>query len=293
MLKQIHKNIYLAGGKNNGRFPFSNSVLIKDRITALIDTGCGINVMKALKKELKPEIVILSHSHPDHCSGAGLFSPERIYSPYESKETIGDLNLMANRFISPALHNAWISFIKQATEFIEFKAGHSFGANHVFDLGNTIIEAVHAPGHINDHYCFYLPNEKIMLTTDIDFTSFGPWYANPESDIDKFIHSIGKIRSYAIKTTISSHKGIIRRKIQEKFDRFLACFQKRDEMIMQFLRIPRSLEDFTEKALIYHKYSSRTPILKHWETGMITKHLQRLISKNLVQRKEGMFFRTF
>ena len=77
-LKEVDKNIYLVEGKNEGRFPFCHSVLITDRITALIETGCGRNRLADIEKEFSPDMVIYSHGHPDHCAGSSFFPPERL-----------------------------------------------------------------------------------------------------------------------------------------------------------------------------------------------------------------------
>lgn len=291
MLEEVHKNIYLVRGTNEGRFPFSCSLLIKDKITALIDAGCGMEILKALDREFAPEIVILTHAHPDHCSGSSFFPAEKLWGPVESRETTGALSRMARRFIESHLHEEWISFMRECVKFNDFNVGHFFGRGHVFDFGGIVMEAVYAPGHTVDHYCFYFPNEKTMLTTDIDFTSFGPWYGNPESDIDQFINSIDSVRNYELNVVISSHLGVIREGIQDRFANFLNVFGERDRKILEFLNEPRSIEEFVENALIYQKYPYRSSILRWWELKMIKKHLDRFVSGGLVERVEDKFVR--
>ena len=291
MLKKVDKNIFLVEGKNKGRFPFCHSVLITDKITALIETGCGRNRLVDIEKEFAPDMVIYSHGHPDHCAGSSLFPPERLWGPEECKETNGDIPRMAERFVKPDLKGDWMSFMRETPELRDFKAGNFFCRTHVFDFGDTVMEAVFAPGHTDDHYCFYLPHEKIMLTTDIDLTSFGPWYANPESKIDVFLDSIERLKSYNIETVISSHLGVIRDNISERLDQFLSVFKERDEKILEFLSSSRSMEDFVEEALIYQKYPFATTILRFFEAGMISKHLKRLMSKGLAKKKDERFLR--
>jgi glyoxylase-like metal-dependent hydrolase (beta-lactamase superfamily II) len=289
MLKQVTENIFFVEGKSNGRFPFCHSVLIRDRITALIETGCGRDVLKEIDKEFSPDMVVYSHAHPDHCAGSSFFPAEKLWGPEEHKETTGTMRRMAERLVEPGLIEDWLSLMTGVPQLQDFMVGNYFGDGHIFDLGNTKMEAVHAPGHTDDHYCFYLPNEKIMLTTDIDFTSFGPWYANPESDIDTFIDSIERLRRYDIETVLSSHLGVIENGIGEKFDQFLAVFEERDEKILEFLSSPRSIEDFVEEALIYHSYPYGESILRFFEAQMDEKHIKRLISRGLVREVDGKF----
>ena len=289
MLKQVTENIYLVEGKSNGRFPFCHSVLIRDRITVLIETGCGREILKEIEREFSPDMVIYSHAHPDHCAGSSMFPAERLWGPVESRETTGNIRRMAERFVKQGIRGDWISFMTEVAELRDFNVGNYFEHDHVFDFGDTVMEAIHAPGHTDDHYCFYFPHEKIMLTTDIDLTSFGPWYGNPESSIDSFIESIERVKSYDIKTVVSSHLGVIRNGIEEGFDRFLDVFRERDEVILGFLSSSRSIEDFVEQALIYQKYPYRPSILRFFEAQMIDKHLKRLVSKGLVEMKDGRY----
>ena len=291
MLKQVTKNIYLVEGKSNGRFPFCHSVLIRDRITALIETGCGREVLKEIEKEFSPDMVIFSHMHPDHCAGSSVFPPERLWGPMESKETTGNIRRMSERLVKKDIRGDWIFYMTRVPELRDFSVGNYFQNKHVFDFGDSVMEAVHAPGHTDDHYCFYFPNEKIMLTTDIDFTSFGPWYGNPESDIDSFIDSIDRVKGYDMEIVISSHMGVIKNGIGEGFDRFLNMFQKRDEQILDFLNSPRSIEDFVERALIYQKYPYAASILRFFEAQMAEKHLQRLVSRGLITKENDKFAR--
>jgi glyoxylase-like metal-dependent hydrolase (beta-lactamase superfamily II) len=291
MLKHVTKNIYLVEGKSSGRFPFCHCVLIRDRKTALIETGCGREILKEIEKNYSPDMVIFSHIHPDHCAGSSVFPPERLWGPVESKGITGNMRRMAERLVTKGLGGDWIYYMTKIPELEDFSVGNHFVNKHVFDFGDTVMEAIHAPGHTDDHYCFYLPNEKIMLTTDIDFTSFGPWYGNPESDIDSFIDSINQVQGYDIKTIISSHRGVIKDGISQGFDQFLNAFKTRDEQILDFLDSPRSIKDFVEKALIYMKYPYAASILRFFEAQMTEKHLNRLISKGLVRKEDDRFVR--
>ena len=290
-MEEVGKNIYLIPGTNNGNFPFSHSVLITDRINVLIDAGCGAETLKTLQKSLSLHMIIYSHAHPDHCSGCGSFPDESLWGPREHRDSTGNLEKMAARFTVPELQPNWISYWRESVGFQEFRASRFYDGDHLFDFGTITMKPVRVPGHCDDHYCFYLPNEKIMLTTDIDFTPFGPWYANPEADIDLFMDSINRIRRHDIETVISSHRGVIRKDIDRCFREFLGIFEARENKILEFLSTPRSMEDFVEAALIYGTYPRyRGLILRFWEKQMISKHLHRLLRKGMIGKKDGKFY---
>jgi glyoxylase-like metal-dependent hydrolase (beta-lactamase superfamily II) len=287
-MEEIAGGIYLIPGENEGRFPYSHSILIRDDITALIDTGCGIDTLKEVEESFRPDMVIYSHAHPDHCSGSYLFPSERLWGPREHGESTGILDRMAERLITPEIHGEWIAFMKDVAGFRDFRAGNFFSDGHLFNFGKTVMEAVHTPGHLDDHYCFYLPRERVMLSTDIDFTSFGPWYGNPESNIDEFIRSMNRIRTYDMEAVVSSHMGVIREGIGEGLDAFLDVFEERDREILAFLDAPRSIHDFVQEALIYRGYPLLEGILRFFEEQMVLKHLARLKAAGKV-RMSGAF----
>ena len=55
--------IYFIQGKNNGKVPYSNALLIKD---ILIDTGISPLYLKKLQHKFNLNTVIFSHWHDDH-----------------------------------------------------------------------------------------------------------------------------------------------------------------------------------------------------------------------------------
>jgi glyoxylase-like metal-dependent hydrolase (beta-lactamase superfamily II) len=234
-------------------------------------------------------MVIYSHGHIDHCFGAHRLSPDVLWGPEEGKGVTGNIDLMAERFVGRERTDLWLPEIVGKMGFNGFETKHFYGDGQIFRLGETVIKAVHAPGHTNDHYCFYFPVEKIMYTSDIDFRPFGPWYGNLESDIDLFVDSINRVRKFKIDRAVSSHEGLVDDCIEDAFDRFLSVFQKREEKILNFLREPRSMQDFIEAALIYRHYPNRTHLLRFFESEMIRKHLERLISKGMVIEDKGKY----
>ncbi len=291
MMEEIRRNIFFIEGEEKGRFPFSHSILIEDGINVLIDAGCGLSRLGAIQEHLRLDMVIYSHAHTDHCSGCWTFPRETVWGPAEWSSATGDLHQMARRFIPPAFQEDWIAFIRDEVGFKEFRPGRIFRRNQTFDFGKIKMETVYTPGHCQDHYCFYFPDQKLMLTTDIDLTPFGPWYGNPESDIDDFIASIEKLKGYDIETAVSSHRGVITDGLDALFDQFLEAFGARDRKILDFLRSPRSIDDFVAAALIYGRYPYRESVLKCWERQMIAKHLKRLERQGLVAETEGRYAR--
>ncbi|MBU7015962.1 MAG: MBL fold metallo-hydrolase [Theionarchaea archaeon] len=277
--QHITEYIALIKGKNNGRFPFSHSILIEDDVTALIDTGCGIETLKSLKSA---DIIVNSHSHPDHTAGNWIFPECPLIVPEEDRDINSNVRKLSRRYAGEELAGVWRAFVSQFMDFKDAVPTKTFCDESVLDFGETKLLAVYTPGHTLGHYCFFERKEKILFSFDIDFTGFGPWYGHIESDIKSFKMSIERVRNLGPRIVVSSHRGIIKEGIEDEFDRFVEIFQKRDERLLNFLEKEKEFEEIVDEALIYRDFSFHPQLLKYWEGWMIQKHLRGLIDKGLV-----------
>ena len=218
-LEAITDHIFLVQGKNNGRFPYSHSILILDEDIVLVDTGCGIEPLKKLRKEYDVSYVINSHTHPDHSAGNWMFKDTPIYVPEEGFETSGDLVALSRRFVNKELAQEWRKFVKETMNFKNCKPTNCYNDRTMFKFGKTTFKPIYTPGHTKDHYCFYEPREKLLFSFDYDLTSF-PWYGHRESSIPEFRESVKKLKFLSPKIVVSSHRGVSAEDIDAEFDRF-------------------------------------------------------------------------
>jgi glyoxylase-like metal-dependent hydrolase (beta-lactamase superfamily II) len=139
-MEEIRENTFFVRGEGNGRFPFSHSVLIKDGINVLFDTGCGVSRLQAIQEDLPLDMVIYSHAHTDHCSLCWTFPPEIVCGPEQWSSATGDLPQMARRFIPPEFQEDWIAFMRDQAGFKDFRPGRIFRSNQTFDFGSIKME---------------------------------------------------------------------------------------------------------------------------------------------------------
>jgi len=292
MLIQIAPSIYLVEGEGEGRFPFSHSILIRDKITALVDTGCGVRRLERIREQYRPDLVLNSHTHPDHTAGNWLFDGVPLVVPREGFGTSGQLLKLSERFTEPGeLAERWRSFVRETMGFRDLRPTRAYENGDHMRFGAVELVAVHTPGHDTDHYCLFEPRRKILFSFDIDLASFGPWYGCPESDIGQFEASVRRVQALRPRLVVSSHLGIISDRIDERFEAYLSIIPRRDEQILRFLSQERRLEEIVDQALIYGSYPYAPELLRYWEGQMVQKHLRRLMDRGLVRESDGAYIR--
>ena len=283
-LIKIIPGLYLVPGEGEGRFPFAHSLLVEGETRALLDTGAGIERLRRLRDDpaLPLDMVISSHSHPDHSAGNWLFSGLPLYAPMQAADSFGRLEPLSERLAKPGpLAAAWIQYISQHLGFRDAPPTHTFDDGHSFDFGGPQggieLLAVHTPGHTVDHTCFFEPTHGVLLSFDIDLTSFGPWYGHRESDVAQFKASIRRIMALEPRVVVSSHKGVIRDDIQARLARFLGVFDEREEKIRGLLAAGHSVADMVDLSPIYGGHPYAPDIMRYWEEQMIIKHVESLL----------------
>jgi glyoxylase-like metal-dependent hydrolase (beta-lactamase superfamily II) len=275
-LRQLVPGLFLLEAEKDGRFPYSHSFVVRGEVELLIDAGCGLERLRELRRVWRPDRLLISHSHPDHCAGAWLFPDAEIISPRERSDSFWRFGPQGIRFAGPDHAALWRAFVSDAMGIREFVATRHFGHGDLIDAGGITLECHHAPGHTDDHYVLFEPHRGIAFTFDIDLSSFGPWYGHVESDIDRFLSSIALVAALEPRMLLSSHKGVITEDIEGRLRAFAAVVESRDRCILELLGRPRRIVELIEASPIYGGRAYAPGVLDYWEGQMIAKHLERL-----------------
>ncbi|MFX1565431.1 MAG: MBL fold metallo-hydrolase [Promethearchaeota archaeon] len=287
-LEPITDQIFLVQGENEGRFPRAHSFLIMSEETVLIDTGCGISRLEALKREFEIDCIINSHTHPDHSAGNWVFQDLRIFVPQETFSTSGDLIGLSYRFVGDVLAPIWRHFAQTHMGFQNCRPTHSYNENTPFHFGEIVLTPLFTPGHTIDHYCFYYEPKRILFAFDYDLTPF-PWYGHEESSLKEFRQSIARLKQLPTKMVVSSHRGIITSKISSEWKRYSDRLDERNTRILDLLESPRTLDQLVEAKPIYQRFPYQEPLLRYWERIMIQLHLEELSEAGKIQQQNDRF----
>ncbi|MFX1474156.1 MAG: MBL fold metallo-hydrolase [Promethearchaeota archaeon] len=289
-LQRVADHIYLVPGGNKGRFPYSHSVLIVDNETVLIDTGCGIETLKQIRKEYRIDYVINSHTHIDHIAGNWLFQDKPLFVPEQGFTSRGSLVKLSQRFVNEPLGPRWRKFAREILGVRDCEPTDSYNEDTRFSFGEVTLTPIYTPGHTIDHYCFLEETERILFSFDYDLTSF-PWYGHAESSLADFRSSVKRLKALSPKIVVSSHKGIITEDIGARFDAFYNKLDERNERILSLLGSGKTVEQLVDHAPIYGRFPYVKSLLRYWEAVMILKHLEELEKEGRVQRQGESYIR--
>jgi glyoxylase-like metal-dependent hydrolase (beta-lactamase superfamily II) len=295
-ITSISEKLHVIHGNNRSRTPFANAFLILDRKHILLDSGCGHEIIQTVCREAGLDLVLNSHSHLDHTAGNCVIqeiSGTEIMVPVEGKESISRAELMALRFVGEPLARIWMDTYPPITGFRDFTYHSTFCNNQEISTGSMRFIAMHTPGHLNDHYCLWEPDQRIFIGFDIDLSPFGPWYGNPECDIGLFKQSINNIMMIPAETYLSSHARPLKKQyITKRLMAYSSFFDERDRQILGLLSSgrPLGLQELVKLSPFYEAdHSQPDEMLWFGEEQMVLKHLKGLIRKELVVKDEDAY----
>ncbi len=155
-----------------GSGPLSSNVYILDNGRVLIDTGNSIELLEDYKTHYpnsKIEKVIITHAHTDHISGLFL-----LLSQYEPEIYIHQQELSA------------VSGDKSLEDFFkEIGKEHlvkPLKGNEEIDAGIFKLRVLYTPGHTPGSICLFVPERKILFSSDTLFPMKGDYALLPAPD---------------------------------------------------------------------------------------------------------------
>ncbi len=288
---KVSKHVFLIRGENKGKYPFCNCLFIDDRLKCLIDSGAGASQMMRLNME-GIDYLINSHAHEDHTFLNALLRNARVCCHENDAVAIESTEELKKRYGPPnsEIYNLMDYFL----EVLNFKPSRvdlRLRGNDEFSFGNVRLKVIHTPGHSIGHCCFLIDDgdTRLIHLSDIDLTSFGPWYGCLDCDVDMFIDSISKIIEIVevmnINIATSSHNEVVtgKEEIKMRLKNYCNKIFDREREILKLLTTERSIDNLVGRGLIYSRFPEPKLAYMIFEKVMIEKHIERLLRKGLIK----------
>ncbi len=293
MLEKITKDIWMVSPPVKPRYPYGNCLYINGDAPILVDTGAGSIALADIKPR-EVSRVLITHSHIDHTHSTILFPRADIMIGSQEEPFYHDYQAFMehNRFRlwSDVLRLAKIVGFSNSTpafgdvpimdEFRHQPLSGTFTDLDSWESGSLKVTALHLPGHTVGHHGFYVEKEGLLMSGDIDLVNTGPWLGSNTADIDDLIYSVQRIKEIGPRIIVPSHRRIQDENLKRHLDAFIGVVLKRQERLVEILRVPHSLEALLPYCLVYPEPRAEYEV--DWERTTLRHHLDFSMRHGLV-----------
>lgn len=262
--------------RNPGPFTYTGSgtYIIGRGAVAVIDPGPENDDHRiALSNILQGETVshiLITHTHRDHCGGARTFAdavgaPIYGFGPHPK------------------------SLAEDEAPALEEGADYNYAPDHLLDDGAVIhgpgwtVDAVHTPGHISNHLCFGLREEKALFTGDHVMGWATTVIIPPDGHMGDYFNSLEKLIARDDNRYYPTHGAPIDQ--PQRFARAIRTHRRiRDGQILQQLRDGKTRIREEMVPAMYADIDSRL----HGAAALnVLAHLIRLVETDAAQTDGG------
>lgn len=169
-------NSYVIRSSNGNVMVIDPGPDIASHIEALIAASGGEKNIKA---------IVLTHMHPDHSpaamplaqrSGARIYSAPAVDDPYQDKTLQTDIIVQHDQLLA---------------------------------LDDIRLRCIYTPGHVDNHMCYLLENDGILMTGDHMMQGSTVVIIPPHGNMKKYLHSLALLKQYDITALAPGHGELI------------------------------------------------------------------------------------
>lgn len=260
-IDQWSERVTVVLGQNPGMFsgPGTNTYIIgTGPRPLLVDTGQGVDAYIGLLRRAMQERgaeglqeIVLTHAHPDHNGGI-----DQVRGVY------GDLQISKR---------PWPGVDRDS----DFRAIDDLDV--VVTEGATL-QAIWTPGHARDHLCFYIPEDRALITGDVVLGA-GTTVIPPDGDLGDYIRSLHRLLDFDAEVLYPAHGPCIRNP-REKIESYLAHRALRDQQILEGVQSGV----YTIAELVKRIYTDIPEYLHGAAAMSVDAHLRKLLAEGEVAR---------
>lgn len=166
----------------------TNTYLLGVGEVVVVDPGPNIplhidEILKACNGKLST--VFVTHTHADHSPAAAVLA----------KETGAVLK-------GATLHN-------DGQQDVTFQVEQQIAHGELFKTKEFTLEAVYTPGHVGNHFCYFLQDENVLFTGDHIMEGSTVVIVPPSGDMAEYVDSLRLLKNYPITSLAPGHGTLV------------------------------------------------------------------------------------
>ena len=239
--------------------PGTNSYLIGKEDITLVDPGPKIdahieNLIRLGEGKIKR--ILVTHTHRDHSPAAKVLG-EILNVPLMGRLLEKDDSLQ-DRTFKP-------EFILKHGDLIE--------------TNEYTIETVHTPGHASNHLCYFIQEEKVMLTGDLIMNGSTVVIAHPDGSMKDYLSSLELLRNYNFNKIGPGHGDFLGDPMAV-VDWIIDHRLEREKKVISKLKLFSTVTSKDLVASVYDDVDSKLHPIAIWS---LEAHLYKLLEDGMVE----------
>jgi glyoxylase-like metal-dependent hydrolase (beta-lactamase superfamily II) len=229
---QVTKRVRRLTAPNAGIMtgPGTNTYLVGSEQVAVIDPGpADPSHIDAILQSCGDRLrwILVTHTHPDHSPAAA------VLAKATGAKVMGNALAFNDGFQDDS-----------------FSADKSFVHNERFVTDEFSIQALYTPGHVNNHLCFLIEEDGLLLTGDHIMQGSTVVIVPPHGDMKAYIESLQLLLDYPM-TALGPAHGYIIDQPEQEIQRLISHRLSREEKVIAAMlhKEPQTLDDLVR--LVY------------------------------------------
>lgn len=239
--------------------PGTNTYLVGVDEVAVIDPGPDdkrhIDAIIGAATAERVRWVLLTHTHPDHLPGTA-------------------------RLVA-ATGAEVLAYSKRDSSA---KVNRAIGDGDVVNGTEFSIDVLHTPGHVSNHLCFLLTEERFLFTGDTILDGMYSVVARSTGgDMAEYMATLERLRKKRLSRIAPGHGEVIEAP-RERIDDYLRHRREREAQILKLIRREGPIRI---KAIVANIYVDTPAALLDVAARQVHAHLIKLRSENLVTGRDA------